>query len=548
VAGPPAGLSDRLLALAMRPGAEAELESVLRAEAPQLEAQQRAEVLRSVLAGAAAALDGPGGFSLSRALHVIRDTLRDPLPQATIAKDFPQAVQVETLSAVDGRGFFISGWTRDEDGTFDRLTVVSPEGYEADLSGAFRMRRRDVEDAYGGSARPGQLHGFAKFFVLPARSPLENGWLVELRDATGAGVQTEAPPVLHDAATVKEHLLAQFGEERTNADELRAQQLLPALDRLQDRERDAVEIESVVEYGAPPPSPAVSVVVALYRRIDFLEHHLLHFAQDPAMRQADLIYVLDSPELAGPLADMAAGLHAFHGIPFRIVHLTRNAGYATANNLGASVARGRLLLLLNSDVIPDRPGWLERMASFYDSTPGIGALGPKLLFEDESVQHAGMYFEREPVSGLWGDLHYFKGVVPRDFPAANVTRPVPAVTGACLMIERALFEELGGLDHRYARGGYEDSELCLRLAERGRTNWYLGDVELYHLEGQVHPTPARHVTTKYATWLQTRRWGELIERVMAEQAPPGESFPAKAKDSQMPADIDRKLSPDKEVE
>jgi GT2 family glycosyltransferase len=132
-----------------------------------------------------------------------------------------------------------------------------------------------------------------------------------------------------------------------------------------------------------------------------------------------------------------------------------------------------------------------------------------------------MYFERESASGLWGDLHYFKGVAPRAFPAANVTRVVPAVTGACLMIERSLFEDLDGLDHRYARGGYEDSELCLRLIERGRANWYLADVELYHLEGQVHPTPARHVTVKYATWLQTHRWGGLIERVMADQPPPG---------------------------
>jgi GT2 family glycosyltransferase len=518
VAAPPAGLVDRLLTLVGAQGSSDELESVLAAEAPKLDPQQRAEVQRMVLARVASGDEGTGTLSFSRSLHLIRDALRDPLPPATIDRDDPLSVHVETLAAVDGSGFFISGWTRDEDGMLDRFTAVSPEGQEADLSDAFRVRRPDVEDAYGGSARPDQLHGFAKFFELPSPSPLENGWLVELRDATGAGVQTDTPPVIRDPAAVKELLLGQFGEERPNADVLRTQQLLPALDRLQDRERDAVAIEDVVEYGEPVASPAVSVIVALYRRIDFLEHHLLHFAQDPAMRRADLIYVLDSPELAHPLGDMAAALHAFHGIPFRVVHLTRNAGYATANNLGASLARGRLLLFLNSDVIPDRPGWLDKMATFYDETTGIGALGPKLLFEDDSVQHAGMYFEREAASGLWGDLHYFKGVVSRSFSAANVTRAVPAVTGACLMIERALFEKLGGLDHRYARGGYEDSELCLRLIERGRTNWYLADVELYHLEGQVHPTPARHVTTKYATWLQTHRWGSLIEQVMADQA------------------------------
>jgi GT2 family glycosyltransferase len=227
--------------------------------------------------------------------------------------------------------------------------------------------------------------------------------------------------------------------------------------------------------------------------------------------------VLDSPELADDLSDLASQLHAFHGIPFRLVRLTHNSGFGTAHNLGASVARGRLLLLLNSDVVPDRPGWLDELAAFYDATPEIGALGPKLLYEDDSIQHAGMYFEREIGTGVWGNLHYFKGLA-RGFPPATVSRAVPAVTGACLMIDRALFEELGGFSHLHLRGGYEDSELSLRLLARGLRNWYLAGVELYHLEGQVHPTPSAAATVKYATWLQTRLWGDLIEQTMREAA------------------------------
>ena len=137
-------------------------------------------------------------------------------------------------------------------------------------------------------------------------------------------------------------------------------------------------------------------------------------------------------------------------MPFRVVQLTRNAGYATANNLGASVARGRLLLFFNSDMIPDRPGWLERMASFYDGTPDIGALGPKLLFEDDSVQHAGMYFERESSSGQWGDLHYFKGWC-RATPAATVT-PGPA-HGRPACWWTAAVRGAGRPQQLYARGG-----------------------------------------------------------------------------------------------
>ena len=94
---------------------------------------------------------------------------------------------------------------------------------------------------------------------------------------------------------------------------------------------------------------------------------------------------------------------------------------------------------------------------------------------------------------------------------------MPAVTGACLMIERALYEEVGRLSSQYLRGGYEDSDLCLRLIEAGRRNWYLADVELYHLEAQSFPIHFRS-TNRYNAWLQTHLWDERIEQTMGEQA------------------------------
>ncbi len=167
---------------------------------------------------------------------------------------------------------------------------------------------------------------------------------------------------------------------------------------------------------------------------------------------------------------------------------------------------------------PIVPAGSRRWSAFYDSQADIGALGPKLLFEDDSIQHAGVYFEREADSGLWGNLHYFKGL-HRDFPAANVTRPVPALTGACLMIDRALYEDVGGLRHEYIlQGGYEDSDLCLRLIDRGRRNWYLADAELYHLEGQAHAPVSRQTTVAHNTWLQTELWGPLIEQISSAGA------------------------------
>jgi GT2 family glycosyltransferase len=290
----------------------------------------------------------------------------------------------------------------------------------------------------------------------------------------------------------------------------------PALTRLQERLAQATRVDTVTQYGRPSDSPDVSVIVPLYGRIDFMEHQLCQFMHDPAFRDLDLMYVLDSPELAEQLSKSAAALHALYELPFRTITLNRNAGYSIANNIGASLARGRLLLLLNSDVVPDAPGWVGELTEFYDATPAIGALGPKLLYEDGSLQHAGLYFDREPGAPLWTNLHYFKGL-QSDFPPANVARPVPAVTGACLMIARSTWEELDGLWPGFVQGGYEDSDLCLRLLEAGHDNWYLPHVELHHLEDQSFPSGARLMATSYNAWLQTHARGDQIERLMSDE-------------------------------
>jgi hypothetical protein len=137
------------------------------------------------------------------------------------------------------------------------------------------------------------------------------------------------------------------------------------------------------------------------------------------------------------------------------------------------------------------------------------------LFEDgTTLQHAGLYFERLDSSPLWTNQHYFKGY-HRDLPAANKPRDVPGVTGACLMVTTELYKSLGGLGGCYVQGDYEDSDFCLKLVESGRQNWYLPQVELYHLEGQSYPGPLRFMAWKFNAWVQTRLWGDLIEEVMS---------------------------------
>ena len=164
------------------------------------------------------------------------------------------------------------------------------------------------------------------------------------------------------------------------------------------------------------------------------------------MQQVDLIYVLDSPELEKRLRDTAEQLYRLYRIPFRVVILEHGIGFAGANKAGVGVARGPLLLLLNSDVLPGSPGWLGKLVEFYKSKPSIGALGAKLLYPDESLQHAGMFFDLPgdtALAGLWRNVHYFKGF------AGNLTcrkrRPSRPRGNRCLPDDRA---RLVGRDRR----------------------------------------------------------------------------------------------------
>ena len=196
--------------------------------------------------------------------------------------------------------------------------------------------------------------------------------------------------------------------------------------------------------------------------------------------------------------------------------MASNAGYSGANNAGVSVARGNRIVLLNSDVIPGPPraGWARCRRSTTRRRASARS-GPKLLYEDDSLQHAGHVLLPPNGGRLWANHHYFKGM-HRTFAAANVARAVPAMTAACMMIDRDLYQEAGGLSHAYVQGGYEDSDLCLRLIEMGRENWYMPGAELYHLEAQSFTAERRKPAAAYNVWLHTKTWDERIAAVTTE--------------------------------
>jgi GT2 family glycosyltransferase len=499
-----------------------DLRTFIREHLASLGAEIRARCMDFLLEQAGG-LESADAVGLSRSLATLRGGLRELSPRSLVMREQPQGLHIEAIVGLDERSFFVRGWMRDERAEIVRLTAISPEGARASLLGrVFRTRRADVDELYGTPPERSERPGFLAHFTLEAPSRLERGWVFEIENATGVTTEAEGPEVTLDPIAGRATIVAELAHERGPDTDL-MEHVVPAVSRLQERLADGISIERVEQFGSPPRAPVVSIVVPLYQRCDLLHHQLAAFAGDADVGRADLIYVLDSPELSAQLFEVAADLHEIYRVPFRIAEASRNGGFSVANNLGASVAEGHLLLLLNSDVLPAAAGWLPPLVEFHDSSPEIGAVGPKLLFDDETLQHAGLYWRRSAPYAPWENAHYFKGI-HKSLPDANVARPVPAVTAACLLTSLDLYRELGGLSNVYIQGDYEDSDFCLRLRQAGYEPWYLPQVELYHLEGRSYDTAVRQAHARYNSWLHTRLWGDQIEALMADHKNPSPGF------------------------
>lgn len=200
--------------------------------------------------------------------------------------------------------------------------------------------------------------------------------------------------------------------------------------------------------------------------------------------------------------DTPAVVRAFDGrLPLTVLRSETNRDFATANNAAADVARGETLLFLNNDVVvtPDAPGRLARAVE----EAGGGVAGPKLLFPDGTVQHAGM------AQMLWGYASNLgTGGVPAE-PALNRGGDVFAVTGAMLAIDRALFTRLRGFDSGY-RWGYEDVDLCLAARQAGAPVRYVPGVTSTHVESATLASArkAADASANYARY--RRRWNHVL--------------------------------------
>jgi len=167
---------------------------------------------------------------------------------------------------------------------------------------------------------------------------------------------------------------------------------------------------------------------------------------------------------------------------FRVVAYDELFNFSAACNRGAKAATGDILVFLNNDTEIYHADWLQRLSRWF-AVPGVGVVGPKLLYPDGTIQHAGVAFGIIDIAD-----HLFLGVEEHTqtvFGSDNWFRNVSAVTGACLAIPGALLADLNGFDENYQLL-YSDLDLCYRVSNAGYRILYTPDVYLVHHESKTH--------------------------------------------------------------
>ena len=446
-------------------------------------------------------------------------------PSNYVDPNLPFKIWLDYIVPLESDGLFISGWLQDPYEMLEGITAISALGFSLELSNRdiHRFDRHDVNQ-FLQDTRYGEFEeklGFCAYIPVPQAIHQAIAGFAKLHSfrfliKLKGNVEIEIIPdaKYSDYYNARQRVM-QIASLDKVSEAMLANCIAPAGLKLQQLCVERVEIESTIAIGTPVEQPLVSIIIPLYRRLDFLKVQLATMANDPAIKQCEIIYVLDSPEQQEELKTFLLNHCTLYQLPVRLVVMKRNSGYATANNAGASQATGKYLVLLNSDVFAKTKGWVLKMAEFYAATPKVGALGAKLLYEDGSLQHAGMFFAQTTFP-FWLTLHYYKGL-PGNYAPAQKTRSVPAVTGACLMIDRKLYQEVGGLTADYVIGDFEDSDLCFKCRELGYESWYFADAVLYHLERQS--VPLNSVYNGSLAWqlngrLHHKRWEKTISELM----------------------------------
>lgn len=237
-----------------------------------------------------------------------------------------------------------------------------------------------------------------------------------------------------------------------------------------------------VRYPVPTPAPLVSIVICTRNQCKLLQTCIQSITDKTSHTRYEII-VVDNGSDEQRTLDYLAQLQA-RDKRVRVIRDDSPFNYAELNNKAVAQAQGELVALLNNDIEVIDGDWLTEMVG-HALRPGIGCVGAKLLYPDDTVQHAGVLVGSGSDAPDAIAAHYLRGI-PRHAPGyanrAIVTHQLTAVTAACLVVRTATYRAVGGLDSQNLAVTYNDVDFCLRVGELGLRHVWTPHALLYHHE------------------------------------------------------------------
>jgi len=265
-----------------------------------------------------------------------------------------------------------------------------------------------------------------------------------------------------------------------------------------------------VKYRFCEPPPEVTLIIPTRNGFELLQRCVESIYRKTSYRNFELIIVDNQSNEAKTFEYL---LRLERQGQARILRYDAPFNFSAINNFAVRHTESEIVGFLNNDVEVITPDWLDEMVH-YAIQPEIGAVGAKLYFPNNTIQHAGVILGLGGLPGVAGHIGKGRPVsYPGQASRALLAQNVSAVTGACLIVRRNVFQEVGGMDEENLPIAFNDVDLCLRIRERGYRNVWTPFAELYHYESYsrgYEDTPEKIIRFVKESQFMRKRWGNLL--------------------------------------
>lgn len=263
-----------------------------------------------------------------------------------------------------------------------------------------------------------------------------------------------------------------------------------------------------VKLSIPDPQPKVSILIPTKDKINLLAQCIESINSLSTYKNYEILVIDNCSEQEDSIRYFD---HLISTRKAKVISYDKAFNYSAINNFAVNHADGQLVLLLNNDIEVITPEWLEEMVSLAIK-PDAGAVGAKLYYPDGRIQHAGVILG---IGGVAGHAYQFldrthTGQMGRAMLRQNLS----AVTGACLLVKKKQYLEVGGLDEKNLSVAFNDIDFCLKLLKKGYRNIWTPFAELYHHESAsrgFEDTPEKQERFKNEVLYTMQKWQPLLQ-------------------------------------